>query len=127
MRVLLDAHVSGRRIGRALFRAGHNVLALDSDDALSRLPDGEVLALAARDGRIVVTSNIGDFARLAREWAEAGRSHAGVILVPDPRVGPGPVLARLEAAFAAHPAQTDWVDRVAFLGGSGPGGSGPCV
>jgi len=119
VRVLLDAHVSGRRIGRALRRAGHDVLALDSDDALSRLPDGEVLALAAGDGRIVVTCNIGDFARLAREWAEAGRSHAGVILVPDPYVGPGPVLARLEAAFVAHPVQTDWVDRVAFLARAG--------
>jgi hypothetical protein len=115
VRVLLDAHVSGRRIGRALRRAGHDVLALDSDQVRSRLPDGEVLALAARDERIVVTYNIGDFARLAREWAEAGRSHAGVILVPDPRAGPGSVQARLEEIFAAHPAQTDWVDWVAFL------------
>lgn len=115
MRVLLDVHVSGRRIGRALQRAGHDVLALDSNEALSRLPDGEVLALAARDDRIVVTHNVGDVARLVREWAEAGRSHAGVILLPDPRTGPGPILDRLEELFAAHPAQTDWVDRVAFL------------
>jgi hypothetical protein len=115
VRVLLDAHVSGRRIGRALRRAGHDVLALDSNQALSRLPDGEVLALAARDDRIVVTRNVGDFARLVRERAEARRSHAGVILVTDPRTEPSPIVGRLEEIFAAHPAQTDWVDRVAFL------------
>jgi hypothetical protein len=88
---------------------------LDSDEALSRLPDGEVLALAARDERIVVTYNVSDFARLAREWAEARRSHAGVILVPDPRAGHGAILRRLEEMFAAHPHQGDWVDRFEFL------------
>ncbi len=117
MRVLLDAHVSGRRIGRALRRMGHDVLSLDSDEALSRLPDGEVLELAERDHRTVVTHNVGDFAHLVREWAEAGRGHAGVVLVPDSRIRPGRLLARLEEVFAAHPDQNDWVDRVAFLPG----------
>ena len=92
------------------------MLALDSDEALSRLPDGEVLALAAREDRIVVTYNISDFARLAREWAEAGRSHAGLILVPDPRAGHGVILRRLGEMFAVHPDQGDWADRVEFLG-----------
>lgn len=116
MRILLDAHVSGRRVGRPLRNAGHNVLALDSDEALSCLPDGEVLALAAREDRIVVTYNVGDFARLAREWAEARRSHAGLILVTDPRAGHGALRRRLEQMFAAHPDQDDWDDRVEFLG-----------
>lgn len=116
MRVLLDAHVSGRRIGRTLRSAGHDVLALDSQEALSRLPDREVLTLATGDERILVTYNVGDFARMAREWAEAGRSHAGIVLVTDPRIGTGPILSRLEELFSAHPARTDWVDRVAFPG-----------
>jgi hypothetical protein len=115
VRVLLDAHVSGRRIGRALHTAGHDVLALDSDEALSRLPDGEVLALATREDGIVVTYNVSDFARLAREWAEARRRHTGVVLVPDSRGGHGPILRRLEEMFAAHPDQGDWADRVEFL------------
>lgn len=116
MRVLLDAHVSGRRVGRPLRNAGHDVLALDSDEALSRLPDGEVLALATREDRIVVTYNVSDFARLVREWAEARRSHAGVILVPDARAGHGLILRRLKEMFAAHPDQGEWADRVEFPG-----------
>lgn len=116
MRVLLDAHVSGRRIGRALRGAGHDVLALDGDEALSRLPDGEVLALATRDHRIVVTQNVSDFVRLAREAAEARRAHTGLILLTDPRAGPGAILRRLEEAFAACPEQDEWIDRVEFLG-----------
>ena len=74
MRLLLDAHVSGRRAGRPLRTAGHDVLALDEDDRLSRLPDEEVLSLAAEEDRIVVTYNISDFARIGRQWAEARRS-----------------------------------------------------
>lgn len=115
MRILLDAHVSGRRVGRALQRAGHDVLALDGDEALSRLPDGEVLALAARDQRIVVTGNVSDFVRLARAWAEARGTHAGMILVPDPRAGPGTILRRLERTLEAWPDQVELVDRVEFL------------
>jgi len=115
VRILLDAHVSGRRVGRALRKRGHDVLALDSDGALARLPDGEVLALAAREERIVLTQNVSDFARLVREWAEAGQSYAGVILIPDPRAGPGAILRRLDALLAAHPDQAGWVDRVEFL------------
>lgn len=116
MRILLDAHVSGRRVGRALRTGGHDVLALDQDETLSRLPDGEVLALAAQEHRVVVTFNVSDFARLAREWAEARRSHAGLILVTDPRTGQGAIGRRLEQVLAARPDQEEWIDRVEFLG-----------
>jgi hypothetical protein len=115
VRVLLDAHVSGRRVGRALRTAGHDVLAVDQDETLSRLPDAEVLALGAKENRVVVIYNVGDFARLAREWAEARRPHAGLILVTDPRAGHGAIRRRLEAVFGAHPGQDEWVDRVEFL------------
>ena len=116
MDLLLDAHVSGRRVGRALRTVGHDVLALDSHEALSRLPDGEVLALAAKENRVVVTYNVSDFARLAREWAEAGRTHAGLILATDPLAGYGAIRRRLERMFAERPDQDEWIDRVEFLG-----------
>lgn len=115
MRILLDAHVSGRHIGRPLRKAGHDALALDGDAVLSRLADGDVFALAAREERIVVTYNVSDFAGLPRQWAEARRSHAGLILVPDAHIGAGAILRRLEQLFAAHPDQDDWIDRVAFV------------
>lgn len=81
MRFLLDAHVSGPRIGRRLEAEGHDVRALDQELALEGLGDDNVLALASHEDRILVTNDIGDFPSILREWAAAQRSHVGVILV----------------------------------------------
>jgi predicted nuclease of predicted toxin-antitoxin system len=81
VRLLLDAHVSGPRVGRRLAAAGHDVRALEQEPALEGLDDDEVLALARDEQRILVTHNIRDFPAILREWASAQRSHAGVILV----------------------------------------------
>jgi predicted nuclease of predicted toxin-antitoxin system len=81
VRLLLDAHVSGPNVGRRLQAAGHDVRALDQEPALEALPDEEVLALATGEQRILVTHNIHDFPAVLRDWAQAGRSHAGIILV----------------------------------------------
>lgn len=116
MRVLLDAHVSSRHIGRRLERAGHDVLALGLDDTLNRLSDEDLLALAADQQRIVITHNVRHFAPIARSWAETGRSHRGLILVTLAHTDYGAILRRLERMFAARADQDDWIDRVEFLG-----------
>lgn len=81
MRLLLDAHVSGPRVGGRLETLGHDVRALDQEPALEGLDDEEVLATACAEQRILVTHNIRDFPAILREWAAAQRSHAGAILV----------------------------------------------
>ncbi len=81
MRFLLDAHVSGPRVGRRLTEQGHDVRALDQEPDLEGLDDEDVLALAAKEQRILVTHNIRDFPDILRDWAAAQRSHAGAILV----------------------------------------------
>jgi Domain of unknown function (DUF5615) len=81
VRLLLDAHVSGPNVGSRLEESGHDVRALDQEQALEGLDDDEVLALAATEQRILVTHNVADFPRILREWAGAQRVHAGVILV----------------------------------------------
>jgi hypothetical protein len=81
VRLLLDANLSPKRIGGAMEKRGHDVVSLASDSALGALDDPEVLELAAAEGRILVTRNARDFAPLLREWAEAGRHHAGCILI----------------------------------------------
>lgn len=116
MRLLLDVHVSSRLLGLPLAAAGHDVLALDQDERLSRLPDEEVLALAGEQSRIVITHNVRHFAPLARGWAEASRSHNGLILATVHSTDYGAILRRLEQMFAAHPSHDDWRDRVEFLG-----------
>ncbi len=116
MRLLLDAHVSSRHVGRKLVAAGHDVLALDQDETLGRLADEDVLILAAEQGRVVITHNVRHFAALARTWAEARRSHAGIILITLPHSAYGAILRRLEQAPTIRPGQTGWIDRAEFLG-----------
>ena len=57
------------------------MLSLAADAGLGALDDPHVLELAAEESRILVTRNTRDFAPLLREWAEAGRHHAGCILI----------------------------------------------
>ena len=57
------------------------MLALAEDSAHEGLSDPQVLELAASEQRILITRNSRHFAPLARQWAEAQRFHAGLILI----------------------------------------------
>ena len=116
MRILLDAHISGRTVGKALIESGHDVRALDSDVELEGLSDAEVLELAVAEGRVLVTANIRDFEPLLREWAGESRSHAGVILVPSSvrNEAFGLLISGVEETLAST-GQEEWVDRVEWL------------
>ncbi|MGP0100799.1 MAG: DUF5615 family PIN-like protein [Solirubrobacteraceae bacterium] len=81
MRILLDANLSPRGVADRLRETGHDVLALAENAAFEGLPDPQVLELATTEKRVLVTRNSRDFAPLAREWAEAQRAHAGLILI----------------------------------------------
>lgn len=111
MRLLLDANLSGRRIGGPLRDDGHDVLCLSEHPELEGLYDPDVLALAADETRILVTRNRKDFAPLLREWAEAGRHHAGCILIWT--LGHHQfalILDGLGQVLAERPRQKDWRD-----------------
>ena len=79
-RFLLDEHVWAGLVdvGQEI---GADVLLVQT-----RLPAGTddetVLAFAANQERILLTSNAGDFAPLAAKWFLAEREHWGVIIVP---------------------------------------------
>ena len=60
-------------------RHGHDVVAVSEDERLSGQPDPEIFAAAQEAERTIVTENVPDFRRLAREWEAAGRLHHGVI------------------------------------------------
>lgn len=59
--------------------------------------DEEHLALASHEGRLLVTHDIADFARLHRQWVEEGRHHAGVAV--SDIVAPGALLKRLPSGY----------------------------
>ncbi|MHB8458569.1 MAG: DUF5615 family PIN-like protein [Candidatus Limnocylindrales bacterium] len=109
MRLLLDANLSGRRIARPLREDGHDVLALSDRPDLEGLADPDVLAMAAAEGRILVTRNSRDFAPLLRESAEAGRSHAGCVLIWTLRHDQfGPILDGVRRLLSERPEQSAW-------------------
>ncbi|MDQ3781825.1 MAG: DUF5615 family PIN-like protein [Actinomycetota bacterium] len=115
MLLLLDAHLSPRRIGTALGDDGYDVLSLATDMALGALDDPEVLALAAAQ-RILVTRNARDFAPLLRQWAEADRHHAGCILIWT--LGHHEFAAIIDGVnrlLAARPDPATWHDLVVAL------------
>jgi predicted nuclease of predicted toxin-antitoxin system len=108
--LLLDANLSPRGIAAALRDRGHDVIAL-AEDAFEGLSDPDVLALAASEQRVLITRNSRDFAPLAREWAEARRSHAGLILIWTLDTSQFPqILAGIDAQLERRPAQEQWRD-----------------
>jgi hypothetical protein len=81
VRLLLDANLSQHGVGAPLIGGGHDVRCLAAEPELEGLADEAVLELAAAERRILITRNSRDFAPICRMWAEAGREHAGVILI----------------------------------------------
>ncbi|MCW3018817.1 MAG: hypothetical protein JWN10_1125 [Solirubrobacterales bacterium] len=116
MRLLLDANLSPRGVAAQLREAGHDVQALAEDAAFEGLSDPHVLELAASQGRVLITRNSRDFAPIAREWAEAQRSHAGLILIwtLDHSQFAG-IVTGIEHQLDLWPSQQQWRDlTVAF-------------
>jgi hypothetical protein len=116
LRLLLDAHVSGRAIGRGLRESGHDVLALDEHRELEGLDDPAVLELAALEERILVTFNVRDFPDILQQWAGERRSHAGcVIVVGIAQNELGLILRLLTRELTARPDQAAWENQPVFL------------
>jgi len=80
LRVLLDAHLPAA-LAELLRARGYDVVAAQAIPALRSLDDRNLLAEAAKQRRALVTYNIRHFAPLAREWAQTGREHWGIVLI----------------------------------------------
>jgi predicted nuclease of predicted toxin-antitoxin system len=81
VRLLLDAHLSPRRVAAALRELGHDVRAAGEERELDGRSDEDLLALAASEERVLVTCDVKDFGRIVRQWAAAERSHAGCAII----------------------------------------------
>lgn len=113
MRLLFDAHLSYRFIADPLRQRGHDVRALQEEPALDGLDDDDVLALATSEGRIIVTRNSRHFAPITRRWMEAGREHAGCILIWSYEHDEyASIIDGVERLLATAPCQEDWKNLV---------------
>jgi predicted nuclease of predicted toxin-antitoxin system len=78
--LLLDEMLSDT-IAQQLRAQGHDVISVVGHPALVALPDDQILAYAASEGRALVTANIKDFMPLDGRYRAAGQDHSGLILV----------------------------------------------
>ena len=115
VKLLLDVQHS-RLAARRLASSGHDVIAAADDAVLATLPDDELLRVATREGRAIVTENARDFDRIVRAWTAAGEHHAGVIFTSPRRFHrgssayPANLITALDA-FLREPPQhaQDWI------------------
>lgn len=82
MKVLIDAHFSPD-ISALLVKRGHDADAvLSRPDLANDTSDEDVMEIAHREQRAVVTNNIKDYRPIAAQRIAANRGHSGLILVP---------------------------------------------
>jgi len=78
LRLLLDEMYSDVH-ARAL-RAADLYVSTVIELGLAGSSDLELFAVAAREGRALLTENVADYARISAEHLTAGRHHAGVLI-----------------------------------------------
>ncbi len=116
MRLLLDAHISSRRIATPLRNLGHDVRAIAEERELDGLADEQLLELATTETRAMITFDVKDFTVIARRWAETGRAPAGLGIVVGIDHGDfGVVLDVLSREISARPEPSDWTDLTIFI------------
>ena len=119
MKLLLDEHLSPE-VARSLRSRGHDVEAVAERGILRSEKDIDVLVAAAREQRVVVTQDIGDFTRLGARRLPDLHWHAGVVLVapgafPTSSEGFGRLIRALEALLAAHSDDEELIGEIAWL------------
>lgn len=92
---------------------GIDVMSALEADMIDRL-DQEHLDYATRDGRVICTCNARDFYRLHTEYQLQGRTHAGILIVPQQRYSVGEQLGRTLKLIASKSAE-EMQDHVEFL------------
>ena len=112
MRLMLDAHISGSKVGNVLEEMGHDVKAAEK---MEGLPDEALLEMSTREGRVLVTHNVKDFARILQQRTPKKR-HAGLILLPrSVKLNDfGAIISGIQKTVSGLP-QEGWVDRVEWM------------
>jgi predicted nuclease of predicted toxin-antitoxin system len=96
-------------VARALPEGGHDVVAVVERPELVALGDRELFEVAQRDGRVIVTENIADFAGADARYRADGKEHCGLLFVlkealPRKRAQfVGAMARKLDAWLTEHP------------------------
>jgi len=120
LKLLLDEHISpdvaagvrrrlpAQKIWALVEWEGGNLIGQD---------DEICMAEAARQRLTLVTYDRRTIPPLLKRWAEAGRSHAGVVFVDEKTIAPADVggLVRAIIELARLSSRWDWTDHIVFL------------
>lgn len=85
-----------------------------SEAGMTKRTDEDQLRFAASVKRVMITSNVADFAQLHTQWLGAGLTHGGIILIHQQKWGPGG-LARRIIRLLADPHGKDMRNQIEFL------------
>lgn len=119
MKLLLD-EMYPARLARALRERDVDAEGVDERGPLRGLADEELLVVAARESRALVSENVADFMRLYGEWGAAGRNHAGIVIALSSRFSRTPagyevLVDSLVELSARRPEPEALADAVHFL------------
>ena len=119
MKLLLDEMLSPA-VARALRAQGHDVEAVKEHPEWHGLPDADLIAVARRERRAIVTTNLRDFRLLHVDLVTPGAAgHAGLVFVPTTRrinrAAFGPLVTGLEAKLAEYPGEQDLADAETWI------------
>lgn len=76
--------------------------------------DRSQLAYSTSVGRAIYTFNVSDFSALHAEYLSGGKSHTGIIVIPDQRCSIGEKIRRI-ASFVSIATAEEMIDRIAYL------------
>jgi hypothetical protein len=85
IRIFTDEDVHGP-VAAGLRSAGFDAISTPESARLNE-PDHSQLAWAAREGRVLLTFNVADFARLHHDWMAQGQHHAGLVVSQQRPIG----------------------------------------
>ena len=109
----LDEDTQSDALIAALRSRGLNLLTT-SEASMTKRADDDQLRFAASVKRVIITSNIADFARLHARWLSAGLGHNGIVLIHQQKWGAGE-LARRIIRLLNDPPGKDMRNRIEFV------------
>lgn len=113
LRLYLDEDSCELAVIRGLRTRGFDLLTAKDAGKLAAA-DPEQLDFATQMGRAIYTLNVGDFARLHRDYLIEGKDHAGIIAIPEQRYSIGEKIRRLADLLSTVPAE-DMRNQMEFL------------
>ncbi len=113
IQLYLDEDSMDRDLIRALQARGMDVKSVH-DTQMAGYSDAQQLEYAASHGRVLYSSNVGDFHGLHYEYMAARKSHSGIILVSQQRFSVGEQLRRILNLASSLSAEA-MKDRLEFL------------